>query len=148
TMSLPRRTSMASALTFFAATLVNWATSPLCNDGAPQQFAPSTSEHSIPFRSYTFTRSWPMDGCWYSTVHVGNRATRPWRLAMRTLGRRLNQVVNRCRAYGGSRRTLDTPVVISTALRTMEPGLAPSTVLAHGADMLAGPATLSLLTQI
>jgi hypothetical protein len=52
---------------------------------------------------------------------------------MRSFGRLANQVVNRCRAKGGSRRTLDTPVAFSTTLRTSDPLLAPMTLLANGA---------------
>ncbi|CAB4365806.1 unannotated protein [freshwater metagenome] len=81
--------------------------------------------------------SWPTPGAWYSTRQVGKIATFPCRLAIRTLGRFLNQVVNRCRAYGGSMRTDDTPVVASIALRTSEPGLAPTILLASGAASVA-----------
>ena len=42
----------------------------------------------------------------------------------RTRGRWWNQVVKRCRAKGGSRRTLDTPVAFSMILRMTEPRLA------------------------
>ena len=80
-------TLAANAFTFFSATLVNCSTSPLCSHGAPQHDEPVAIEHSTPLRSYTFTRSWPICGCWYSTRHVGNTATRPCRLAMRTRGR-------------------------------------------------------------
>lgn len=64
-------------------------------------------------------------------------ATRPCRLAMRTLGRFLNQVLKRCRAYGGSMRTAETPVAACIALRTTPPGFAPTILLATGAASVA-----------
>ena len=83
--------------------------------GAPQHVAPSTSEHSSRCARTPARASWPIAGSWYSTRHVGNTATRPCRLVIRTFGRCANHVENRCRANGGSSRWLDTPVTFSTS---------------------------------
>ena len=58
-----------------------------------------------------------MSVSWYSTRHVGNTVTVPWRLVRLIFGRFSNQVENRCLAYGGSSRTGDTPVALATTLR-------------------------------
>ena len=77
-----------------------------------------------------------MPGFWYSTRQVGNTAARPWRRATRTLGRLWNQVVKRCRAKGGSIRTLETPVAFSKTFRRSEPGFA---VAALATDAMREP---------
>ena len=64
-----------------------------------------------------------MSVSWYSTRQVGNTVTLPWRLVRLIFGRFLNQVEKRCLAYGGSRRTGDTPVTLATALRMPGAGL-------------------------
>src|SRR5262245_8430720 len=127
TTSPPCRISAARVFTLRLATLVNWSTSPACNHGAPQHPA-SLSRHSMPLRSYTPTRSLPIEVAWYSTKHVGKTTTEYRRAAATGVARRLNHVEKRCLAYGGSTRTADTPVNDATALRTSEPSRAPITV--------------------
>ena len=56
-----------------------------------------------------------------------------WASTRRTRRRVRNQVENRSREYGGSRRWADTPAVFSISLRTSPPGLAPMPLFASGA---------------
>ena len=59
--------------------------------------------------------------------------TLPCGLPMCNRGRLANHVENRWRAYGGNRRTLDTPLKRATALRTSDPRPAPSVRFTSGA---------------
>jgi hypothetical protein len=57
----------------------------------------------------------------------------PCALVSRTLGRLRNQVENRVRAKGGSRRCEEMPAVFSMSLRTVEPAGAPIALFITGA---------------
>ena len=59
-MSLPASIDLASALTFFSATLVKWSMSPACSHGAPQHPASDTTPTSMPLRSYTWVVPQPV----------------------------------------------------------------------------------------
>ena len=78
-----------------------------------------------------------MPGSWYSTRHVGKRATLPCFFVITGDTCFLNHVEKRDLAKGGNRRWLETPEVFSTTLRTSEPGSAPITALAIGENVVA-----------
>ena len=66
-----------------------------------------------------------MPGCRYSTEQVGNTTTEPCFFVSTGATRFENHVLNLCLAYGGNKRTDETPTVFSINFRAMEPGLAP-----------------------